>query len=376
MIESGSGAVYGCPMGFTVAQIAQAMSARVEGDASLLLNRPRAPRDAKSDDLALAMDKRYAEDLEQGAAQAAVLWHGANWQDLGLQAAIFVERPRYAMAHVTRVFDLPPSTNPGIHDSAVIDPSAQIANGASIGAFCVIGADVKIGHSARILSHVSIAESSEIGDDALIHAGVRIGSRVTVGDRFIAQPNAIIGADGFSFVTPDAGAIDEVKTSGKVSQDYDPQAFTRINSLGGVKIGHDVEIGAGTAIDRGTISDTEIGDGTKIDNLVQVGHNVKIGRTCLLCGLVGVGGSAVISDRVVLGGQVGVADHVTVGANVIAAGKAGISSNVPPNRAIMGNPAILMEANIESYKQYRRLPRLAKRLETLEKFVSKTSSKG
>jgi len=114
--------------------------------------------------------------------------------------------------------------------------------------------------------------------------------------------------------------------------------------------------------------------GTKLDNLVQIGHNVKIGKTCLLCGQVGIGGSSEISDRVVLGGQVGVADHIRIGENVIVAGKSGISSNVPPNRAVMGNPAFLMEASYESYKNYRRLPRLAKKIETLEKQLKKLLS--
>ena len=139
-------------------------------------------------------------------------------------------------------------------------------------------------------------------------------------------------------------------------------------------IGDDVELGAGTTVDRGTISDTIIGSGTKLDNLVMIGHNVRVGEDCLLCAQAGVGGSSIIEDRVVLGGQVGVADHVTVGTGVVAAGKSGISSNVPPNRFIMGNPAIRAEQNIESYKIYRRLPKLAEKVENLQKAVSKAAA--
>ncbi len=358
-------------MGFTLDQITKALSARIEGDERLVMARVSEPATAGPNDLALAMDKSYETDLKSGEAKAAVLWDGADWKALNLQAAIFIDRPRYAMATLTRVFELPPETPPGVHATSIVHETAEIGAGASIGPFCAIGTGVKIGKNARILSHTTIGAGAVIGANALIYEGVRIGARIQIGDNFIAQPNAVVGADGFSYVTPQPGAIDEVRGKGRVSQAYNEQEFTRVNSLGSVIIGDDVEVGAGTAIDRGTIADTIIGNGTKLDNLVQIGHNVKIGKTCLLCGQVGIGGSAVIEDRVVLGGKVGVADHVTVGTNVIAAGKSGISSNVPPNRAIMGNPAILMEANVNSYKAYRRLPRLVKKLDALEAKVAK-----
>lgn len=358
-------------MSFTVAQIADALDARFEGDGNLLLDRPSEPSSAQSNHLALAMESSYGPALTEGHAQAAVLWNGADWQKLGLKAALFVERPRFAMAHVTGLFSIPPNTPTGIHPTAVIHDTVKIGENASIGPFCVIGENVEIAKNARILSHVTIAEHSRIGANALISAGVRIGARTQIGNNLIAHANGVIGADGFSFVTPKPGAIDEVKGAGRVTDAHDSQEFTRIHSIGAVRIGDNVELGAGVAIDRGTIADTVIGDGTKLDNLVQIGHNVQIGKTCLLCGQVGIGGSTIVKDRVVLGGQVGVADHVTIGENVIAAGKSGISSNVPPNRAIMGNPAILMEANVNSYKAYRRLPRLAQKLDDLESKIAK-----
>jgi len=358
-------------MSFTIAQIAAALSARVEGDASLEIERPSEPATAGPQDLALAMDKSYSSDLVAGQAKAAILWQGADWTALGLKAALFIDRPRFAMAAVTGLFGEAPHAPPGIHPTAVIDETATLGDNVSIGPFCVIGVDVKIGKNARILAHVSIASGTRLGDNALIYEGVRIGARVVIGAGVIVQPNAVIGADGFSYVTPKPGAIDDIKGKGRISESYETQEFTRINSIGSVRIGDNVEIGASSTIDRGTVADTHIGDGTKIDNLVQIGHNVRVGNTCLLCGQVGIGGSAVIEDRVVLGGQVGVADHVTVGTNVIAAGKSAISSNVPPNRAIMGNPAIKMEANVNSYKVYRRLPRLTARLDALEAKVTK-----
>ena len=144
----------------------------------------------------------------------------------------------------------------------------------------------------------------------------------------------------------------------------------RINSLGAVRIGDDVEVGANCCIDRGTVADTTIGDGTKIDNLVQLGHNVKVGETCLICGQVAVGGSTVIGDRVVLGGKAAVADHLTIGANAVITGNSGVASNVPANRIMMGYPAVRMDQNVEMYKALRRLPRLIARLEAAQKPVS------
>ncbi len=358
-------------MSMTISEIAAALPARFEGEGTFQIDGPAEPAAAGEADLALAMDPSYSDALQAGAAKAAVLWDGADWKALGLEAALFVERPRFAMASITRVFGHPNTLASGIHPSAVIDPTAQIGDNAAVGPFCVIGPRARIGAGAHVNAHSSIGADAQIGDNAVLQEGVRVGARVSIGDNFIAQPGAVIGADGFSYVTPQPGAIDEVKGQGRVTEGHDAQEFTRIDSIGAVWIGDNVEIGANSTIDRGTITDTVIGDGTKLDNLVQVGHNAKIGKMCLLCGQVGVGGSAVIEDRVVLGGQVGVADHVTVGSNVIAAGKSGISSNVPPNRAIMGNPAILMEANVNSYKAYRRLPRFLKKIETLEAEVAR-----
>ena len=198
---------------------------------------------------------------------------------------------------------------------------------------------------------------------------MRIGARVRIGDRFIAQPGAVIGGDGFSFVTPTPGHVEEARATGAITAE-EQDAYVRINSLGAVAIGDDVEVGANSCIDRGTIADTVIGDGTKIDNLVQLGHNVKVGAHCLICGHVAVGGSTVIGDRVVLGGKAAIADHLTIGANAVITGNSGVASNVPPNRIMMGYPAVRMEQNVEMYKALRRLPRVLARLEAAQKPVS------
>jgi UDP-3-O-[3-hydroxymyristoyl] glucosamine N-acyltransferase len=213
-----------------------------------------------------------------------------------------------------------------------------------------------------------------IGDDALILQGVRIGARVKIGHRFICQPGAVIGSDGFSFVTPEKSGVEEIRATLGQREEIRAQSWTRIHSLGAVSIGDDVEVGANCAIDRGTIRDTAIGSGTKLDNLVHIGHNVQVGRDTLLCGQVGIAGSSRIGDRVVLAGQCGVNDNIFVGDDVIAGGATKIFTNAPAGRVLLGYPAVKMESHVEIQKALRRLPRLAARVAEIEKIVGASSS--
>jgi len=353
-----------------LSDIAAALGARLEGDGDLRITAAAEPQAATPDHLALAMNPAYAPGLAQGQARAAVLWEGADWRALGLEGALFVPRPRFAMAHLTRHLDTGPAIAPGIHPTAVIDAGASIGDGAAIGPFVVIGPGVRLGAGARIAAHVSIGAGAIIGDDALLLDGVRIGARVVIGARFIAQSGAVVGSDGFSFVTPEKSGVEAVRETLGQRGDAQAQSWTRIHSLGAVRIGDDVEIGANTAIDRGTIRDTEIGSGSKLDNLVHIGHNVRVGRDCLLCGQVGIAGSARIGDRVVMGGQCGVNDNIFVGDDVIAGGATKIFTNAPAGRVLMGSPAMKMETHVEVYKALRRLPRLMQRLDPRHKSVA------
>ncbi len=359
---------------FTLADIAKALGAPVLGDATLPLTGAEEPANAAPDQLAMAMNPAYAEGLSVGQARAALVWPGADWQALGLDGAVEVPRARLAMAGVTAMFDPGPEVAPGIHPSAVVDPSAKIGEGAAIGPFVVIGRGVRIGVNARIASHVSIAEGAVIGDDALIHAGLRVGARVKIGHRFTAQPGGVIGADGFSFVTAEKSAVETVRETLGADTPTDAQPWLRIHSLGTVEIGDDVEFGANSTIDRGTVRATTIGDGTKLDNMVHVGHNCRIGKNVLLCGQVGIAGSVEIGNQVVLGGRVCVQDNIFIGDGVIAGFGSVIMSNVPAGRAMLGYPATPMQASIESYKVMRRLPRLARDIATLKKAVQKPDS--
>jgi UDP-3-O-[3-hydroxymyristoyl] glucosamine N-acyltransferase len=353
----------------SVGELARSLGAEVLGDETVQLDGAAEPALAGPRQIALAMSPAFADGLRAGSARAAVVWPEADWRALGLEAAIIAPRARYLMAGVTHAFDVPPRIAPGIHPTAVIDPSAEIGADAAIGPFVVIGEGVRIGARARIFSHVTIAEGAVIGEDALLQTGVKIGARVRIGARFIAQPGAVLGADGFSFVTPTPGNVEQARAVGAISAKAQ-ESYVRINSLGSVTIGDDVEVGANSCVDRGTIADTVVGDGSKIDNLVQIGHNVKVGRTCLICGSVAIGGSTVIGDRVVLGGKAAIADHLTIGANSVITGNSGVASNVPPNRIMMGYPAVPMEANVEMYKALRRLPRILSRLAREQKQVS------
>lgn len=353
-------------MPHTIREIAASLGAEAAGELDLVVVGAAEPLAAGPEHLALAMDPRYGDGIAQGKARAAMLWPGADWQAMGLRAAIFAPRGRLAMAGLTRLMDPGPDIAPGIHAMAIVHPTAKIGKGAAIGPFVTIGADVVLGPGARIAAHSSIAEGARIGTGALILQGARIGARVTIGDRFICQPGAVIGADGFSFVTPEKSGVEEIRETLGSRADIKDQSWTRIHSLGAVTLGDDVEIGANVCIDRGTIRDTVIGSGTKLDNLVHIGHNVQIGRDCLLCGQVGIAGSARIGDRVVMGGQCGVNDNIFVGNDVIAGGGTKIFTNAPAGRVLLGYPAVKMETHVELQKALRRLPRLAARVAALE----------
>lgn len=363
-------------MGQTVETIARALDARAEGDLSLPIDGAAEPQAAGPRELALAMAPKYVEAITQGKAQAALLHEGADWRALGLKAAIFVNRPRLAMAGLSKAFDPGPDIAPGIHPMAIVDPTAEIGPNAAIGPFVVIGRGAKIGPNARIASHVVVAEGARIGADVLLMYGVRIGARVQIGDRFIAQPGATLGGDGFSFVTPEKSGIEQVRETLGQREVIRDQHYTRIHSLGTVEIGDDVEIGANATIDRGTVRATKVGSGTKIDNLVMIGHNVQVGRDCLFCSQVGVAGSSRIGDRVVLAGQVGVNDNIFVGDDVIAGGATKIFTNAPKGSVLLGYPAIKMENHITAWKNIRRLTRLFDQVAELRETVAKLTQKG
>lgn len=350
-------------MSHTVDAIARATGLSLLGDGAVVVRRPAEPADAAEDELAMAMSPGFEQALRASRARAAVVWEGADWQALGLSAALIAPRPRLAMAGITAQFRHPPDVAPGIHPTALVEPGAELDEGAAVGPFAFIAAGARIGPDAVIGAHASVGAGAVLGPQALLHAGVRIGARCVLGARFVAQPNAVIGADGFSFEPAGRGireSVGAMEQPGGAVKPHD--GYLRIHSLAGVEIGDDVEIGAGTCIDRGTIAPTRIGSGSKIDNQVQIGHNVQVGRTCLICAQVGIAGSTVVGDRVVIGGKVGIPDHVKIGSDVMIAAGSLLAGNVPERSVYMGIPAIPRMEALRQMATLRRLPRLADQL--------------
>ncbi len=348
----------------TVSEIATSLGATADGDVSIPISGANEPGRAGANDIAVALSQGFLAQLKQTKARAALAPEGTDWRALGLEAAIFVTRGRLAMAGLTQILDTPAVTGIGIHPSAIIADGAQFADDVTIGPFTTVAATARIGHGARIGGHVTIGENVEIGAECIIVDGARILERVRLGQRVRVQANAVIGSDGFSFVTATPAHVEIArKTLGEGDPPVlDDAQWHRLHSLGGVNIGDDVEIGAGTTVDAGTLRPTRIGRGTKLDNLVLVAHNVEIGEDCLLCAQSGVAGSATIGDRTVIGGQAGVADNISIGSDVVLGGGSGVLSNVPNGRVMLGYPATKMARSIESYQALRRLPRLLDKL--------------
>ncbi len=329
-------------------EIAERLNADLTGDGSIAVEGINHPATARPDELALAMEESSLAALAGSAARAAVVCRGAA-VPASLDAVLAVDHPRYALAALTRVFARPPHATPGIHPTAVVDPSAVIEEPASIGPFVQVGPGARIGPGTVVLAHVSVGAHARVGADGLIHPGVRIGERVEIGDRAILHHNASIGADGFSFAIPEPGAPPPAGAP----------RIARISSLGTVILGRDVEVGANTCIDRGTIEATVIGHGTKIDDLVMIGHNNQIGEGCLIAGRVGISGSCRIGNRVILAGGVGIADHVTIGDDAVVLAGAQVGSNrIAPGAVVIGMPAMPRDRFFEQVRYLFRLKRL------------------
>jgi UDP-3-O-[3-hydroxymyristoyl] glucosamine N-acyltransferase len=364
-----------------LAEIAEAIGGDLVGDGGIEIAGVAHPAEAMGNgDLVLAMDDKLLALLADSNARAAIVMSDAEVPEGAVDGYIRVGRAKVAMAGVSEIFDLPMHREPGIDASAAVDPSARIGNDISIGPFVYVGPNAEIGDGAVLMPHVTIGAGAKIGAGGLLHSGARVGERVTIGKGVIMHHNASVGSDGFSFATPEPGSVEGTKGSvHSTVVSAQNLILRRINSLGSVIIGDYVEIGASSTIDRGTVSNTSVGDHTKIDNLVQIGHNVTIGSNCMICGQVGIAGSVEIGDRVVLAGKVGVADHITIGSDSVVGGGSGVGMDVPPKTVVIGYPAIPKDQMAEQYMNVRRLSSAYKDIRKLKdrlKALENESEKG
>jgi len=324
--------------------------------------------------LALALSEEEIANLEKTKAKAALVPIGVSVENI---STVEVERPRLAMMKLLHMFYEAPDAPAGVHPSAVIHPDAKLGKNVSVGPNVVISRGAVIDDNTKLLPNVYIGKFAHIGTDCLFHPSACIGDFVKIGNRVIIHHGASIGADGFSFVTETPDNIEQAKEDGAITGGKENQKVFKIPSLGSVEIGDDVEIGANTTIDRGTVENTTVGEQTKIDNLVMIGHNCKIGKACMIVSQVGIAGSCTIGDRVVIAGQAGLADHLTIGSDSIILAQAGLTKSYPAKSVLMGAPAVPRkdflkrlkylseaEAMVEKYKKYQHL------LEDYEKFLN------
>ena len=346
----------------TLGEISKLIGAHLEGNPQLKIESPNEPRLCSEQQLAMALSNNYAEEIKVGSAKAALFSTATDWRRFNLEGALFLKGTKKSLYELNKIFYKTPSRDVGVSQQASISKNVNIGENTSVGAFCSIGTGSIIGKNVTIYPNVTIFDNVYIGDGSVIYPGVVILDKTKIGKRVICHPNSVIGSDGFSFFSDSNEGIEKVMSSrsDRVKMVFD--RYLKIESLGLVEICDDVEIGSNCAIDKGTISTTVIGPGTKLDNSVHIAHNVKIGKNCLICGQVGIAGSTRVGDRVVMGGQVGVADNIEIGNDVVLAGKTGLSINAKSNQFLMGNPAMPKSANIASYIAFRRLPNLIKRL--------------
>jgi UDP-3-O-[3-hydroxymyristoyl] glucosamine N-acyltransferase len=326
----------------TAGAIAALVGGRLHGDASVSVSGVATPESATSADVVFIDTPSRAARLETTAAAVALV--PADTSVTRRMTLIEVTRPGLAMAMAVDALVPPARTCLGVSDRASVAPSAVVAEEVGIGPFAAIGDGARIGRGTEIHAGATVGARTQIGADCVIHSGAHVYHDVVIGDRVVLHSGSVIGADGFGYVPEQTGSADE------------PVRHRKIRQVGRVVIEDDVEVGANTAIDRATLSETRIGRGTKIDNLVTVGHNVSIGRHAILIGQAGVAGSATLEDYVTVAGQAGIADHLTIGRGATIGAQAGVTKDVPPGRVVLGSPALELRRAKLALSLIERLP--------------------
>lgn len=337
---------------FTAAQLATELGAELVGDGAVQLT-GFAPADrAQAGQLTFAENEEYFARAERGGASAILAGPNANSSHKTL---LRVSNPRVAFAKVLPLFFPEPQPNAGIHPSAVVAKSAQIHSTAHIGPYCVVGERVKIGARVALLGGNHIGDDSQLGDDVRLFPNVVIYARSQIGNRVRIHAGSVIGSDGYGYV-------------------FDAGQHRKVLQIGNVIIHDDVEIGANVCVDRAALGSTVVGRGTKIDNLVQVAHNVVIGEGCLIVAQVGIAGSSTLGNFVVLAGQVGVVGHVRIGNQVTVGAQSGVTNHIPDGEKWFGMPAGPDHEAKRQYVSLRHLPEALQRLKELEKMVAELTN--
>jgi UDP-3-O-[3-hydroxymyristoyl] glucosamine N-acyltransferase len=334
---------------------AREISSRVEGEligpGELTLTGVAQMDHARPGDLTFIGDEAHARLWPGCRASAALIGVQFDPPSTEDRALIRVNNADLALIEVLKLFAPPPvNAEPGVHPSAVVDPSAELGQGVCIGANCVVGPGTSIGQGTVLHPSVTVMDRCVIGRDCVLWPGCVVRERCTIGDRCILQPNTTIGADGFGYRPAPDG-----------------RSLMAIPQIGTVQIGDDVEIGSATCVDRGKFDATTIGDGTKIDNLCQIAHNCRIGRHCVIAGQTGLAGSITVGDGVQIGGSVGVRDHVSIGSGARLAAGAMVMDSIPAGETWGGMPAREMGQAAREYAVIRKLPEMLKDLKRLKR---------
>jgi len=331
---------------YTTEQINQAVNGSLNGSPTIMITGVEQISEATTNQLTFIGEKKYIKLWDQSRASAAIVNDSLDIEPGENRALVRVADADLALASALQLFEPePPKCEPGIHSTAVVDQTAEIGEGATIGAGCYIGPRVVIGVNTKLYPNVTVLDDSSIGSQTIIWSGTVIRERCRIGNYCIIHPNVTIGADGFGYrPSPDG------------------RSLVKIPQIGTVEIGDDVEIGAGSCVDRGKFSATSIGDGTKIDNLVQIAHNCKLGRSCVMAGQSSLAGSVTIGDGVIMGGRAGVKDHVTVGAGAKLGLGAGVISDVAPGKTLLGSPANDYRQTLRLWAAQKQLPDLIKQM--------------
>ena len=330
----------------TAAAIAQLIGGTLEGDASASVNGVASLDRAKPGHLSFCASPKYTSQLASSEASVVLLSPDVSRATTSVPARIVVPKPHDAIVSLLPQLYKTPPRQPGVHPTAILGRNARLGDGVSVGPYVHIGDGATIGDRVILDSHVVVGAGVQIGDDSHLFPGVTLYSGTLLGRRVALHSGVCIGSDGFGYI-------------------YKDGRHAKIPHVGRCIIEDDVEIGAKTTIDRGSIDDTVIGAGTKIDNLVMIAHNVRIGRLCLIMAQVGISGSARIEDGVVIGGQVGMQGHRTIGAGARIGAQAGVLGDVPEGETWSGYPARPHREALRAQAMLFKLSGIFKRLETL-----------